>query len=373
MDKQYTYTKDQPKKNQVVLTIKIDKEKFKDTKAIIYKQQAASVDVKGFRPGKAPQAVVESKLGPDLYENTLNKLLPEITMLIMQEEKYEPITQVKYDVKKVSDDEGVEYEATFVVYPEIKLGDFKKIEVKDEDIKVTKEEVEAEEKKLIDVYVQRLEQEKKKEEGDKKTGDEDKNEKKEEKKDEVKRPEELTDEIVKSLGIGFDNLEKLREQIKQQLEHQKVHTNDDKKINTMIEEAIKKSKIEAPEILVEEELTRREADYKARIEQLGLKLEDFMKTQNTTIEDLKKLWKDEAEKKINTELLLFEIVKTKDIQVIDEEISKELDMITDPKLKEEYSTPSGKRYIGSILLQQKAIEWMKEQVKGDFHKHEDHN
>ena len=214
------------------------------------------------------------------------------------------------------------------------------------ELKDAKEDIDAEKKRILDIYNK---QKKAEADSDKK---------------EYTDATELTDAIVTDMKLGMDTVAKLEEQIKHQLEHQKKHLAEDKKVQDMLDEAIKLSKIKVPQAIVDEEIERQEADYKARIEQLGLKLEDFLKAQKTSLDELKKTWNESAEKRIATELLLFEIVKVEKIQVTQEELSREIASIQDPKMKEEYASEAGQRFVMSVILQQKAINWLRETVEG---------
>jgi len=337
MTKDYTYKKVK-NEDEIVLNIQIENSVFTQEKDKLFKKLSKEIAITGFRPGKAPKPLLEAKLGPDLYEKTINKLLPRITMEIMQEEKLEPITQVKYEVKKVSDSDGLEYSATFVVFPSIKLGNFTKIKIKETKVDVTENEIDAEEKRIIEMY------------------------NKSKIKKDKKATGKITDELVKSLNIGVDDRKSLREQIKQQLTVLKNNSKQEEKMKKIIAEAIKLSKISAPAPLVETEIKRSEEDYTSRIEKLGLKLDDFLKAQKTTLANLQKDWKVEAQRRVETELLLFEIAKINKFIASKEEIDTQINSLKDEKLKKQYDSLQGKRYISSIIIQQKSLQWLSKQV-----------
>lgn len=342
-DNQFSFKKEVTDDSEVTLQVSIVKEEFKKQKDHVYHDLAKDVVITGFRPGKAPKPLIEARLGPELFEKTLNKLLPDITYQILEQEKLEPITQVRYEVKKVSEDEGVEYTAKFVVYPKIKLANFSKISVKSESIEVSEDEIKKEQQRILDSY------------HDKKAADSDKA------KEQPKAV--LDDAFVASLGLGVNTVSELNEEIKKQIESNKKYAAEEKRINEIIKQAISMSKIVPPHALVHEELHHREADYKQRIEKLGLNLDDFLKTQKTSMDELMKTWEQDATDKVATELLMYQIIKEQDLKISAEEVQAELDKITDPKLKEEYDTNYGKRYIGTVLLQQKALNWLRSQVK----------
>jgi len=351
MDKKYTFKKNIDKDQNITLEVNITGDKFKEEKNKVYKKLAKDIKITGFRAGKAPKTMIETRLGADLFEKTLNKLLPTITVEILVEEKIEPLSQIKYEVQKVSDD-GVEYKATFVMYPQIKLGNLKKIKVKKEKIEVSTKEIDTEKQRILDLYNQQNA-----------TKSSDTKDKKKEGKKEVKKATELTEDILKEMKIGITSIEELEKQITEQIKFEKNRTVEEKRTKDIVDEAIKLSKIKAPKTLVEQEIIRREKDYTTRIEQVGLKLEDFLKSQKTTLDDLKKTWTEESISRVASELLMYEIIKTQELKVSKEEIQAEIDRITDEKMKKDYDNINGRRTISTIILQQKAIKWLLGEVK----------
>lgn len=348
MDKAYDYKLDKDK-DEVTLTVTVSNEKFTDEKAKVFQALSQEVEVKGFRKGKAPKGVVETKLGSDLYEKTINRVLPEVTFAILQEEDLEPMTRINYKVNKVAEGEGVEYEASFFIFPKIKLGDFKKIKIEEHKHEIAEKDITEEEMRLLDIYNKRQQA---KQEADAKSED----------KKEIKKAEKLTDEIVKELGIGIETVGDLRKQIKMQLENHNRQHEQEHKTQQVLEQAVKLSKIKAPEALIEQEVSKKETDYSKQIENIGLTVEDFLKSQNTSLEDMKKKWSEEARARLETELLLYQVIKDNDIKVNSTEIELQLNSITDEKLREEYSSQQGRNYITSVLLQQKALNWLHQQL-----------
>jgi trigger factor len=344
MDKKYSFTKEETKNKEIKLTVKVIPAEFMVVKEKVYNKLAKDVVITGFRPGKGPKNLIEARISGELYEETINKLLPEVTYEIITEEKYTPLNQLHYEVLKMSDAEGIEFSATFVNAPSIKLADFKKIKATKEEVKVTDQDVAVEVERLIKTY------------GPKK------DEKDAAETNEAAVKVEVTDEVIKALNLGFDSKDKLEEQIKKELEANKQYEQEQKYITTIVDEAIKGSKIEAPKALVEEELHKREHEYTHQIEDLGLKVEDFLKSQNTTMEDMKKDWEKDANKRIQEELLLYQVIKENALTVSQEEIVKEINAIQDENTKKKMQTESGIRYMSTVMLQQKAINFIRDQV-----------
>lgn len=328
--------------DQLIITLKIDSKLFVSRKDKMFNTLTKDMTITGFRPGKAPKAMLEARLGADLYERTLNELLPEITYEYMTEEKIDFLGGIDYEVLKVSEAEGVEYRITFVKYPEINLPKFSKIKVEDEKIELTDEEVEVELNKIF-----------KYKEDNRESKDKDKL-----KESVPANKDEIDDEKVKSLGVGLNTVEELKELLRKQLLEQKQNLSTNNKVQKVIDEAIKLAKISAPEKLLDQEVSKKEHNYEHRIEQLGLKVEDFLKTQKTTIEEMRKGWRSEAEKQVQTDLLLFEIAKTNQLKVENDEVNAEINALKDEKLKAQYDSYEGRTYVSGIILQQKALNWL---------------
>ncbi len=350
MEKSYSYTKDSTKGGEIELTIKVNSEKFLSTKEKVYNKLSQDVTLPGFRPGKAPRALIEAQISSQVYDETLNRLIPEITSEILEETKLTPLNQVHYDLVKFTDAEGIEFKAHFVELVDVKLPDFSKINVKKEEKAVKDEDIAAEVTKIVQYYKNAQKSQEKKEEG----------------KEEVKEPEitakDITDETIKSLNLGFTTLKELQDQVRKEIENTNKKNSEITWLDSIIKEAVKLSKITAPKVLVEESVSAKEKDYVKKLEDLNLKLDEFLKVQNTTIEKLREGWIKETESRFSEELLLLHIIKDQKITIEDNEIDSELAKITDEKTKSQLETDEGKRYLVTVLLQQKAIAWLKSQI-----------
>ena len=284
MNKDYTFEKKKTADEQTELTIKVNKERFLSEKAKAYKKLSANIAVPGFRPGKGPDNLLEAKLGTSLYEETVNKLIPQITLEVLQAEKLNPLSQIKYQLKKATNEEGLEYTATFVELPQIKLADFKRIKPKTEEVKVTEAEVDKTIDQLVGINRKRKQQ------GAEKEHDHDHDHGHDHKHEHAKKDEspkaaasissaqekKITDAEVKELGLGFDTVEKLREELKKRIEQEKKIDQESRKLEGIIAEAVKMSDVKVPKALIQSEADRHEHDYTHKVEDLGLKLEDFL-------------------------------------------------------------------------------------------------
>ena len=94
MDK-FTFKKES-KDSETTLTITVSPERFMETKNKVYNKLSQDVSIQGFRPGKAPRALIEAHISENVYNQTINTLVPEITSEIFVQEKINPLTQVSY-------------------------------------------------------------------------------------------------------------------------------------------------------------------------------------------------------------------------------------------------------------------------------------
>jgi len=350
MDK-YTFKKE-VKENEITLTVRVSPERFMETKNKVFNNLAKDVSIQGFRPGKAPRGLIEAHISDKVYNQTINTLVPEITSEIFVKEKINPLTQVSYEIVKMSDAEGIEYKTKFIEYPLITLGDFSKIKVEKKEKLITDEEVDKQLINLIEHY--QKEAKKGSEEEDK-----DKTKTEEKKEEKIK----VTDELIKSLNIGFENVSTLKEQIKKEIQKMNANETESKWLEEVLAQAVKLSKIEAPKALVNESVKVKEQEYMKKLEELNLKLEEFLKVQNTTMEKLKSDWENESKKRLANELLLLEIIKQNNIKVTAEDVEKEIANITDAKTKEKLNKEEGRKYLVTMLLQEKAVDFLRKSIK----------
>lgn len=106
------------------------------------KRLAREVKIPGFRPGKAPRAVIESRIGKDaIKDEVLRNVLPSLFSRAAGEHALEPLTQPEIEVTKFEEGEPLTFVATVEVRPEIRLPEYKGLEVSRPAWAATEEEV----------------------------------------------------------------------------------------------------------------------------------------------------------------------------------------------------------------------------------------
>jgi len=95
-----------------------------------YKALAGQVNIPGFRKGKAPAKLLESRIGrPAVLEQVINDMIPARYSEAVEEHDLKVLAQPEIEVTKLEDNDVVEFTAEVDVRPEITLPDFSSLEV----------------------------------------------------------------------------------------------------------------------------------------------------------------------------------------------------------------------------------------------------
>ncbi len=127
------------------LTIEVPAEEF--TKAIneAYNKEKGKFSVPGFRKGKVPQAYIEKMYGPAIfYEEAANKLINEYYPKELENCDEEIVSNPEIDVEQIEKGKAFIFTAVVALKPEIKIGEYKGVEIEKIDAEVTEDEVMAE-------------------------------------------------------------------------------------------------------------------------------------------------------------------------------------------------------------------------------------
>ncbi len=129
--------------NKVRLNVRIEKEAVNNALDRAYEKVVDEVDIPGFRQGKIPRKVLESKLGEEvLYKDALNILIPGQYSQAVEEAEIEPIDQPDIEDYHIAKDEEGSFTAEVEVKPEVELGEYTDFDIDMEEAEVTEEEVE---------------------------------------------------------------------------------------------------------------------------------------------------------------------------------------------------------------------------------------
>ncbi len=357
-----------------------------------FEKKKKEIKVDGFRKGQVPKEVYIKKYGVEsLYMDSIDEALSKMYKNLLEEDKtIIPACSPAVDLKKVDESH---VEATFVVVfaPEVKLGNYKDLKVKREDIIVTDEEINHEIEHLKENYAEHklLEDGEKIEkghivnlnfegfidgtafEGGKADnysitigsntfipGFEDgliglsNNE---EKDLNLKFPENyhvddlkgkdvvfkvkinnikerilpnLDENFYKDLGLeGVDNEEKLKEEIRLNIGAGKERELEDKYIFECLDKVVKNAKFEVESEIIDEEVERIIKEFDEKLTMQGMNIDKYLEMTKSKIEDLKTQVRPEAEKRVNYRLVIDAVAKKENIEVSNEELESEVDSL----------------------------------------------
>lgn len=178
---------------------------------------------------------------------------------------------------------------------------------------------------------------------------------------------EINDEFAKSLG-KFDSLEALRKNIEQGLMQEKEIMEKQRIRIELIEKIADNSKIKVPEELVKKELENMVTEFKMNIDQFGMDFETYLTQIKATADELKKGWKEQAEKRVKIGLCIKAIADKEKIipstQEIEEKMNQELMRYPDvEKVKKDIDLVAFKEYTENILINEKVFELLEREAK----------
>jgi len=104
-------------------------------------EQKDTINLKGFRPGKAPLELLKKQFGSAVYGEVLEKTLQQSAFDALKEKKITPANQPKIDVKKSGEDQDLEFTISVEQVPEIEKIDFNKITLNKYEVKSDKQEI----------------------------------------------------------------------------------------------------------------------------------------------------------------------------------------------------------------------------------------
>ena len=131
--------------NQATLTIEIDKDLLEKGINIAYAKNRKSIQIPGFRKGKAPRKMVEAIYGAHVfYEDGLEEIFPEVYEETVLKQDFKAIGRPNLTKMEIIENDILEITLTTDIYPEVTLGDYKGLEVEKAEVNVTDEQVQAE-------------------------------------------------------------------------------------------------------------------------------------------------------------------------------------------------------------------------------------
>lgn len=314
---------------------------FKEHYQLDLEQIAKGATMSGFRKGKVPIDMVESKHGEQARKEALQHLLSEYASDVMEKEGIHPAAAPVIDVASVNADQDIVFTMNVPVIPTVTLPELSKLDVKRPDISVTEKEVETVLKEIWEQHRGKF-------------------------KD---KTDEWVKQSVKGIGFTAKTLKDLRAEIKDAMRAEKERVAEESFSHEALRAAIKLSKIQLPEILIKREAEEREVSFISTLQQMHSTIEDFCKTREVTLEELRKRWRDDATEAIQSDVFLATYALKHSLQVSKTELEKEIALIRDRSQNSSdalFDNPEWRGYIERVLLKRKAFLAFLDDVRSLF-------
>ncbi len=379
-------TVEKVEKNIVSFEFSISGEEFEKAIEQAYRKNVKKIAVQGFRKGKAPRQIIERYYGKEIfYEDAINIALPAAYDKAIDENGVQPVDQPEIDIKgEISTETGVTFTAKVTVKPEFEMGTYKGIEATKVTHRTLKKDVDAEIERLRERNSRMVSVEDRAVQKDdianidfegfadgvafeggkgenfdltigsgqfipgfedqliganigddvevKVTFPEEYHAEDLKGKDaifkvkvngiKVKELPELDDEFAKDVS-EFDTLEELQKDTKEKLtaanKERAAHETEENVINAVCEA----TEIDIPEAMIETQIQNMIRDFDMQMRYQGMQLQQYMQYTGTTMDMLKEQFKEEAQKRVKTSLILEKVCELENIKVSDADVKKE--------------------------------------------------
>ncbi|MDQ0110879.1 trigger factor [Paenibacillus harenae] len=136
-------------KNIVSIDVEVEAEQVATALDQAFKKVVQKVNVPGFRKGKVPRGIFESRFGVEsLYQDAIDILLPDAYTAAVNENNLQPVDRPEIDVEQFAKGQTFKFKAKVIVKPEVTLGEYKGLEIEAAAAEVTEEEIAAELERL---------------------------------------------------------------------------------------------------------------------------------------------------------------------------------------------------------------------------------
>lgn len=372
---------------QVTLTIEVEAAEVNKAVEKACKSLANRVNIPGFRKGKAPRMIVERHVGKDaVLQEAFDLVAPKALNEAFDEQKIEPVTRPNVDIVTLEEGKDLVFKATVTPRPEVKLGEYKGLKVEKAAVNITDEDVDKQLKTFQDRQGKLVDAPEGAEvkdgdfttldfkgfvDGEAFDGGEGKDyplqigsksfipgfedqligaKIGEERDVNVKFPEEyhakelagkdatfkctirsiktkelpaIDDELAKKVS-KFQTLDELKADIRKNLEENAERTAENDQKSAAIEMATNNITVDIPAVMIDNRVTAMIQEMAMRLEQQGMKLEQYLQYAGTDIAKLREQYRETAEKNVKTDLMLEEVAKAENIKVEGKDLDAEV-------------------------------------------------
>jgi trigger factor len=371
--------------NKVKIIIEVSKEEFAAALQEAYVKSKNKFAVQGFRKGKVPKSVIENYYGEGIFfEDAFEIVFPDSYQKAVEELDLVPVSRPDIDIDKIGKEDGIIYNATIFVKPDVELGEYKGVKAEKVVANVDESRVQDEINRVAEQNVRWVDVERAAADKDKVVidysgsvdgvlfdGGTAENQTLElgsntfipgfeeqviglnigEERDitvsfpeqyqadhlagkeavfhiklhEVKEKEmpEIDDEFAQDVS-EFDTLEEYKADILKRITEAAEKQADQETKTNVIKAVVETAKIDLPECMIENQIDNQIQQMEYSMMYQGIKLEDYIKMMGVTMESLREDYKEPAKSMVISQLVVEAIQKAEKIEATDEQVEEEL-------------------------------------------------
>ncbi len=404
------------------LTVVVEEQQIDEAVQKKLQSLSKTVKLKGFRAGKVPLQVVKQHYGPQVRHEVLQDVIQSSFYEAITKEQLKPAGMPNFEPKPSSPGAGLEYIATFEVYPEVKLGDFSSLSIDKPVVEITDADMDQMLETIRKQHINWTETDRAAAKGDKvnvdfvgtingeafpggtgtdmeveigqgrliagfedglvglKKGDQ--------KTLDLTFPDpyqnaelagkpvqfaitvksvneptlpELNDDFAKKLGINDGSLENLRNEVRENMQRE-LRSNIENKIKKdVMDKMLALHKIDIPNALIKQEA-----------QALATQMANNMRQQGMRADETKfspEIFEGEARRRVSLGLILAEIVKNQKIKADEARVKAKIDAIAEPYEEKEQvikwynADKSRKLEVESLVIEEQIVDWVLSQAK----------
>ena len=417
--------------NKVKLGFTVEAEKFEEGIKKAYRKMVGKINIPGFRKGKAPMKVIENYYGESVfYEEAFDAIFPEIYQEALKEHNVEVVDRPDLDVQEIGRGKELKFTVEVFVRPDVTLGAYKNLGIVKTVDEVTEDDVKADIERARDRAARWVEVTDRAAQLDDQVninyagflgeeqfaggtadnhdlvlgsgsfipGFEDQLVGAEIGADvdvnvtfpeqyhseelagkavvfhvhvnsiRAKEMPELDEDFVKEVSENANTVEEYTAEIREKLEKQAENRAEVAFENEVMEKVVENAEVDIPAAMIEDQIDTMLRDMEMRMMYQGMKLADYFKYTGQTMEQVREMYKPQAEERVKTQLVINAIMKAEEITADEAETDAEISKYAEQNKKslEEFKgmlSDGDKEYFAELASLQKTIAFLKDHAE----------
>jgi FKBP-type peptidyl-prolyl cis-trans isomerase (trigger factor) len=326
-----SYTRKTSTPTEITYEVTVPVNEFEKMADVEIKEVAKSIQVSGFRPGKVPVEMINDDQRTEAKKRALEKVISNQAAEVLRSDNVSPVMPPAVSITSFESGKPVVFSMTVYLIPQVTFPQISLLTTQKLPVTVDEKDVEGVEKNLWEQHRGKF-------------------------KD---KSDEWVASVAAKLGFSSKTIAELRDEIKHAVEREKNRIVEQKFAHDALMEAIEKAHVQIPEKLIQYEAEERERSFLSTLHQMNTTMEEFAKSRNVTIEELRTQWKKDAKEAVETDVILSDYARSRKVTVSDEEMEAEVALMKTQSKKPSdpmFDNPEWRGYIERVLLKRKSVQ-----------------